>query len=151
MIGFLQAASVDDLTFTLNDDGVSYKVSDCDTAATGEMIIPSTYNSLPVTSIGDGAFVDCTSLTSMTIPNSVLSIGDYAFGGGQYDLAPLDQVTLPYKFAGSAGLFGIRPEATITVDFTDISTGLLADTGFISGISEEVTFDSSAIEQAINF
>jgi hypothetical protein len=151
MIGSLQGASVDDLIFTLNDGGVSYRVSDCNTAAAGEMIIPSTYNSLPVTSIGDGAFVDCTSLTSMTIPNSVLSIGDYAFGGRQFGQAPLDQVTLPYKFAGSAGLFGIRPEATITVDFTDISTGLLADTGFISGISEEVTFDSSAIEQAINF
>jgi predicted lipoprotein with Yx(FWY)xxD motif len=146
MIGFLQAASVDDLTFTLNDDGVSYKVSDCDTAATGEMIIPSTYNSLPVTSIGDGAFVDCTSLTSMTIPNSVLSIGDYAFGGGQYDLAPLDQVTLPYKFAGSAGLFGIRPEATITVDFSDVSTGLLADTGFINGISAPI--DAAIAQEA---
>ena len=34
-----------------------------------------------VTSIGDYAFSVCTGLTSVDIPNSVTSIGDYAFGG----------------------------------------------------------------------
>ena len=34
-----------------------------------------------VTSIGYCAFYDCSSLTSITIPNSVTSIGDYAFYG----------------------------------------------------------------------
>ena len=34
-----------------------------------------------VTSIGDGAFSDCSGLTSITIPNSVTSIGYYAFDG----------------------------------------------------------------------
>jgi len=34
-----------------------------------------------VTTIGDGAFQYCSGLTSVNIPNSVISLGDYAFNG----------------------------------------------------------------------
>ena len=44
-----------------------------------------------VTSIGSAAFEDCTNLTSVTIPNSVTSIGSFAF----YDCTSLTSVTIP--------------------------------------------------------
>src|ERR1035441_6326031 len=45
----------------------------------GAVTIPSMINGLPVTGIGDQAFVYCTSLTSVTIPNSITNIGNLAF------------------------------------------------------------------------
>ena len=74
-----KAASTSDLTFTLNSDGQSYSVTDCNISASGSLVIPATYNGKPVTSIGVDAFRDCTGLTSVTIPNGVTSIGTRAF------------------------------------------------------------------------
>ena len=34
-----------------------------------------------VVSIGEGAFCDCSGLTSITIPNDIINIDDYAFKG----------------------------------------------------------------------
>src|SRR5271155_615387 len=52
--------------------------------------IPTNINGLTVTTIGDGAFEE-TALTSVTIPNTVTSIGDYAF----YLCTNLTSVTIP--------------------------------------------------------
>ena len=42
--------------------------------------VPPVISGYPVTSIGDGAFYGCTYLASVTIPNSVTSIGRYVTG-----------------------------------------------------------------------
>ncbi len=64
-----------------------------------------------MTSIGDLAFCDCTSLTNVTIPNSVTAIEGDAFFGCE----SLISVTIPssitsigdYAFAGCYGLAGV--------------------------------------------
>ena len=72
-----------------NDDYFNYT-----TFTTGDLTIPSsvTYNGITysVTSIGNNAF-ECCALTSVTIPNSVINIGDGAFNRC-YGLA---SVTIP--------------------------------------------------------
>lgn len=45
------------------------------------VILPSTINSWPVTKIGEDAFQDNTTITSVTIPGSVTEIGANAFAG----------------------------------------------------------------------
>ena len=49
------------------------------TGSGGAVTIPGTINNLPVTAISSGAFQNCASLTSVTIPASVTNIADTAF------------------------------------------------------------------------
>ena len=79
------------LKYTLNSDGKSYSVSDIGSCTDKDIIIPETYNNMPVTSIGKNAFIDRTGLTSITIPDSVTSIGDCVF---QY-CTGLTSITIP--------------------------------------------------------
>ena len=68
--------------FSGNEAIVTYRKS---TDYSGDVVIPEsvTYNgkTYSVTSIGNFAFSKCINLTSITIPNSVTSIGSNAFFG----------------------------------------------------------------------
>ena len=68
-------------TFKLLDDD-TYEIKKKDGKTLPNVIIfPSTYNGKPVTHIGDKAFYNYSSLTSITIPDSVTLIGEGAFRG----------------------------------------------------------------------
>ena len=73
----LHAASLKDLTWATTNGEVT--ITDCKWNASGELVIPDTIEGNPVTSIGDSAFYNCRSLTSITIGNGVTSIGERAF------------------------------------------------------------------------
>ncbi len=83
------------------------------TCPRGAVIIPETINGLPVTSIGDWAFNGC-SLTSVTIPDSVTSIGGAAFS----ECRSLTSVTIgngvwsigEYAFDGCTKLISVMVE-----------------------------------------
>ncbi len=63
-----EGVATEGLVFTLSDDGTYYNVTGY-TGSAKEVSIPSVHQSLPVTSIGEWAFYDCSSLTSVTFEN----------------------------------------------------------------------------------
>jgi hypothetical protein len=48
---FAQQPTLDKLTFTLNNQGTAYSVGPANNSISGAVVIPSTYNGLPVTGI----------------------------------------------------------------------------------------------------
>jgi hypothetical protein len=119
-------------TFTTNNGGLTI------TGYTGPpwaVIIPSTTNGYPVTSIGQGAFFECTRLTNVNIPDSVTSIGSSAFGScpfltsvtigtnltiigdfAFYDCYALTSITIPDSVTSiGEGAFENCPELIITI------------------------------------
>ena len=76
-----------------------------------DVTVPDMIDGLPVTAIADYAFHNCTSLTHITLPNSITTIGDYALEG----CTSLNHITLlnssisigHQAFFGCAGLLTI--------------------------------------------
>ncbi len=66
------------LTYT--STGTEITITGCDASAVS-LTIPSEIDGLPVTSIANSALRDRTALTSVSIPGSVVKIGDQAFSG----------------------------------------------------------------------
>ena len=64
--------------FTLNSNGQSYMVAGKDQGSDIELVIPETYNGLPVTEITDRGFSAC-KYTSVIIPSTITKIGSDAF------------------------------------------------------------------------
>ncbi len=76
---------IDKLKYSLNSDGTSVSVARQNRFVSGFVVIPSvvTYKDIEytVSSIAISAFDGCQDLTSITIPSTVLAIGDWAFSG----------------------------------------------------------------------
>ena len=70
--------NADPLTYQLLEDD-TVTVVDCDESASGVLAIPAKYKGKPVASIKDNTFLNCISLTGVTIPNRVTRIGYKAY------------------------------------------------------------------------
>lgn len=63
------------------DEVVAYRVDGLSSLYGNKVLIPSSYNGLPVVSIKSSAFSGNTDLVEITIPDSIDNIGDFAFRG----------------------------------------------------------------------
>ena len=98
-------------------------ITGCDTSVT-EAYIPAKISGVSVTSIGDGAFEDCSGLTAVEIPNSVTSIRMDAF----YGCSGLTAVKIPNSVTsiGFRAFLGCRGLTAITIPNSVTSIGDIA-------------------------
>ena len=98
-------------------DTATGTITDCDISVT-EAVIPAVINDVRVTSIGWRAFYECSSLTSVMIPDSVTSI----WGGSFSDCSSLISIIIPdsvtsiwdQAFSGCSSLISITIPDSVT-------------------------------------
>lgn len=82
VVGFVScntSINGDKLVLELNEEGNGYIVCDVTNKKLTKVVLPETYNGLPIVSIGKRAFDGCEKLTSLTISDGVTTIGFAAF------------------------------------------------------------------------
>lgn len=91
------------INYYINTDGETAEVRIKYSKYSGDVVIPETVEyegvTCRVTGIGEYAFYDCSSLTSITIPNFVTSIGGAAFAG----CSSLTSITIPNSVTNIGG------------------------------------------------
>ncbi len=75
---WVDSVAVSNFIFELNEDNVSYSVKGVK-GIEGEVKIPPVYNGLPVTNILEDGFRQMSSITALYLPSSLKTIGDGAF------------------------------------------------------------------------
>ena len=138
LFGGVNEVNADPLTYKI--EGETATVVSCDKNASGELVIPSSYEGKPVTSIGDRAFKNCRSLTSVTIPDSVISIRDGAF----YSCRSLTNVTIGNSVTsiGEKAFYGCNSLTSVSIPDSVISIYNSAFAGCNN--LERITFEGDA-------
>ncbi|MDE6473490.1 MAG: leucine-rich repeat domain-containing protein, partial [Clostridia bacterium] len=100
-----------------------------------------------ITSIGDSAFYDCRSITSIEIPSGVTSIGDYVF----YNCSSITSIKIPSSvtsigkraFYNCSRLTKIEISSSVTIIGPSVFSGCINLTIYCEAESEQGGWDSS--------
>lgn len=107
--GYAASTSDEILIYASSADGSSYTVTGL--SGSGDIVVPAYHNGKPVTAIGRHAF-EGSSVTAVTLPDSVTSIQPYAFSGCSSLVSADLGEGLDYigdeAFAGCTRLYSIR-------------------------------------------
>ena len=121
---------------TITNNGKNYSVTSIGSSAFQYQNVISIMIPNSVTSIGNFAFSSCSDLTSISIPNSVKSIGNYAFSSS----SGLTSISIPnsVKSIGEYAFYGCRGLTSISIPNSVTSIGRGAFDDCISLISIKV-------------
>lgn len=132
-----QEAEINPLKFELNSDGTGYVVSCNDIDATGKIIVPATYNNLPVVEVAKDGFAFSRAL-SIVLQDGMLTINS-----GAFQIMPrLTELVLPDsityiadKATSSGGMFG----SYLTCQHLRLPSGITHTPTFLMGHSKILT------------
>jgi len=112
--------------------GNTYSVSR-GTATAANVVIPALYEGKPVTMIESNGFSSYTNMTSIRIPDRVMSIGSNAF----YNCTSLTNINIPNSVTsiGANALTGCNSLTSVTVPFFGSTLGGGSHIGYIFGAS----------------
>jgi len=105
----------DGLEYTLNDAKTAYSVS-AGTVTSGDVVIPSTHEGLPVTEVLSSGFRDLTGITSVQLPSSIVTIGSLAFSGCAFT-----QITIPSSVT-TIGNYAFQASGLTSIDLASVTT-----------------------------
>ena len=110
------------LEFALSPYGAGYAVVGIGTCTDEYLVIPNTYNGEPVTIIDQGAFINCTFIDKVYIPNSIVGIYDEAFLG----CSSIKNIIVPSenKHMGANAFAECTSLESITLPHINISGGM---------------------------
>lgn len=130
------------LEYALSEDGRSYIVIGIGDCEDNDLIIPATYNGLPVAAIAAEAFAYNDYLYSVVIPDSITHIGDSAFTDSWY----LERVTFGsgLKVIGERAFYrcGALSTATLPAGVTTIGIRAFYMCSALTGITIPATVET---------